>query len=289
MNRLSIHLKPNGFVNSIRMTSQFLGLPLYKVNAFFVDGLLIDTGSAFGRDRFLKLLDTLHPDIVVNTHHHEDHTGNNFSIGEKYGLLPLAHPKTFFYLQDPSQWVPWYRRLVWGCPHSSETRELDSKIQTKNFLFLVISTPGHSDDHICLYEPNEGWLFSGDLFLSEQMKYLREEENIFSIIDSLKKVAALHPKKMFCSFNGLIDHPMDAIHKKIEYLENLQKGVKEGFRQGLSPREIQKRLLGRGDQMGFITGGEICKRNLINAFLKNPPSPPSVSNRTDFSKGGKGI
>lgn len=78
MNRLSIHFKPNGPVNSIRMTSQFLGLPLYKVNAFFVDGLLIDTGFAFGRDRFLKLLDTLHPEIVVNTHHHEDHTGNNW-------------------------------------------------------------------------------------------------------------------------------------------------------------------------------------------------------------------
>jgi len=268
------------------MTSQFLGLPLYKVNAFFVDGLLIDTGSAFGRDRFLKLLDTLHPEIVVNTHHHEDHTGNNFSIREKYGLLPLAHPRTYFYLQDPSRWLPWYRRLIWGCPHSSETKELDSKIQTKNFLFLVIPTPGHSDDHICLYEPNEGWLFSGDLFLSEQMKYLREEENIFSIIDSLKKVAALHPKKMFCSFNGAMDHPMDAIHKKIEYLENLQKGVEEGFRQGLSAREIQRRLLGRGDQMNFITAGEICKRNLIDAFLKNPPSPPSASSRTDFSKGG---
>jgi glyoxylase-like metal-dependent hydrolase (beta-lactamase superfamily II) len=254
------------------MTSQFLGLPIYKVNAFFIDGLLIDTGSTLGQDRFLKLLDTLHPDIVVNTHHHEDHTGNNFSVREKYGLLPLAHPKTLFYLQDPSQWLPWYRRLVWGCPHSSETKELDSKIQTKNFLFLVIPTPGHSDDHICLYEANEGWLFSGDLFLSEQMKYLREEENIFSIIDSLKKVASLRPKKMFCSFNGSIDHPMDAIHKKIEYLENLQKGVEERFRQGLSPREIQRRLLGRGDRMGFITVGQISKQNLINAFIKGKRS-----------------
>jgi len=269
MNRLSIHFKPNGFVNSIRMTRQFLGLPLYKVNAFFVDGLLIDTGFAFGQDRFLKLLETLTPEIVVNTHHHEDHTGNNFSIRKKYGLLPLAHPKTFFYLQDPSQWVPWYRRLVWGCPHPSETGELNSKIQTKNFLFSVIPTPGHSDDHVCFFEPNEGWLFSGDLFLSEQMKYLREEENIFSIMDSLKKVAALHPKKMFCSFNGLIDRPMGALQKKIEYLENLQKGVEEGVRQGHSPGEIQRRLLGRGDRMGFFTAGEISKKNLIHAFLKS--------------------
>jgi len=269
MNRISIHFKLNGPVNSIRMTSQFLGLPIYKVNAFFVDGLLIDTGFTFGRDRFLKLLDTLHPDIVVNTHHHEDHTGNNFWVRKRYGLLPLAHPKTFFYLQDPSPWIPWYRRFVWGCPHPSETGELDSKIQTKNFLFSVIPTPGHSDDHICLFEPNEGWLFSGDLFLCEQMKYLREEEDIFSIIDSLKKVVALHPKKMFCSFNGLIERPMEALHKKIDYLENLQKGVEEGFRQGLSPREIQRRLLGRVDRMGFFTFGEISKRNLIHAFIKN--------------------
>ncbi|NWG02618.1 MAG: MBL fold metallo-hydrolase [Syntrophaceae bacterium] len=268
MNRLSLLLKSNGFVNSIRMTSTFLGIPIYKVNAFYVDGLLIDTGFTFGRDRFLKLLDTLHPEIVVNTHHHEDHTGNNFLIREKYHLLPLAHPKTSFYLRDPSHWLPWYRRLVWGCPPPSETGELNSKVQTKKFLFLVIPTPGHSDDHVCFFEPNEGWLFSGDLFLSEQMKYLREEENIFSIIDSLKKVVALHPKKMFCSFNGLIEHPMEALHKKIDYLENLQKGVEEGFRRGLSPREIQRRLLGRVDRLGFFTFGEISKRNLIYAFLK---------------------
>ena len=54
MNRLSIHFKPNGLVNSIRMTSRFFGIPLFKVNAFFVDGLLIDTGFILGRDRFLK-------------------------------------------------------------------------------------------------------------------------------------------------------------------------------------------------------------------------------------------
>ncbi len=271
MNRLSIHFKPNGFVNSIRMTSRFLGLPLFKVNAFFVDGLLIDTGFALGRDRFLKLLDKLHPDIVVNTHHHEDHTGNNFWIKQKYGLLPLAHPKTFFYLQDPSQWIPWYRRLVWGCPQPSETGPLDSRIQTKKFEFLVIPTPGHSDDHICLYEPNEGWLFSGDLFISEQVKYLRKDENIYSLIESLKKVAALPLKKMFCSFSGPIDKPLEAIHKKIDYLKNLQQKVGEGNEQGLSPREIQRRLLGRGDQFSLISAGHISKQNLIDAFLKRSP------------------
>lgn len=268
MNRLSIQFKPNGFVDSIRMTSQFLGFPLYKVNAFFVDGLLIDTGFTLGREKFLKLLDTLRPDLVVNTHHHEDHTGNNFWIRKKYGLLPLAHPKTFLYLQNPSQWVPWYRRFVWGCPHPSEMGELDSKIETQRFHFLVIPTPGHSDDHICLYEPNEGWLFSGDLFISEQVKYLRKDEDIDSLLNSLNKVAALHPKKMFCSFSGFIDRPEEALHRKIEYLENIKYEVEKGIREGRSARELQQRLLGRGDQFSLLSSGYISKQNLINAFIK---------------------
>lgn len=268
MNRLSIHFKPNGFVNSIRMTSRFLGLPIFKVNAFFVDGLLIDTGFILGRDRFLKLLDTLHPNIVVNTHHHEDHTGNNFWIRKKYGLLPLAHPKTFSYLQDPSEWIPWYRRLVWGCPHPSEMGELDSKIQTQRFHFLVIPTPGHSDDHICLFEPNEGWLFSGDLFISERVKYMREDEDVYSLLDSLKRVVALKPKKMFCSFSGTIENPEVAIHQKIDHLENLKNEVEKGVQRGLSTREIQRRLLGRGDQFSLISSGHVSKQNLIKAFLK---------------------
>jgi len=269
MARMSIRIKEEGPITSITMTRRFLGISFFKVHAFFVDGLLIDTGFAYGRDRFLKLCDALHPEIVVNTHHHEDHTGNNFWIREKYGLLPLAHPKTSFYLQAPSQRIPWYRRLVWGCPHPSETGEVNSKIQTRKFHFMVIPTPGHSDDHICLYEPNEAWLFSGDLFINEQVRYLRNDEDIYLILDSLKRVVGLRPQKMFCSFSGFIDRPEEAIHHKIDYIENLKSEVEKGFQQGLSTWEIQHRLLGRGDRFSFLSGGQVSKKNLINAFIRN--------------------
>ena len=132
----------------------------------------------------------------------------------------------------------------------------------------MIPTPGHSDDHICLYEPNEGWLFSGDLFISEQMKYLREDEDIYSIIDSLKKVAALHPKKMFCSFNGSIDHPMDAIHKKIEYLENLKKECRKRISSGsISPGDSTE-APGERRPDGFYHRRRNLQKKLINAFLR---------------------
>jgi glyoxylase-like metal-dependent hydrolase (beta-lactamase superfamily II) len=251
------------------MTSRFLGIPIFKVYAFYVDRLLIDTGFPRCRKGFLKVCDELPGiDAVVNTHHHEDHTGNNFWVTDKYGILPLAHPRTTSYMKSPSRWIRLYRRFVWGTPLPSKMAQLDSEIRTKNHRFLVISTPGHSDDHICLYEPNESWLFSGDLFLDEEVRYTREDEDVYALLDSLKRIASLQPKKMFCSFSGVIERPGEAIQRKIDFLENLREKVEEGLRQGLSSQEIQKRLLGSGDRFRFVTSGQISKKNTIQAFLK---------------------
>jgi hydroxyacylglutathione hydrolase len=100
------------------------------------------------------------------------------------------------------------------------------------------------------------------------LRYLRDDEDIYSVLDSLKRIATLELKRMFCSFSGSIDRPENAIHHKIEYLENLKDEVEKALQRGLSPREIQRRLLGRGDQFSFISSGHISKQNLINAFLK---------------------
>ncbi|MBM4278753.1 MAG: MBL fold metallo-hydrolase [Deltaproteobacteria bacterium] len=269
MIRYSIKYESNGPVSSIHMTSRILGVPVFKVYAFYVDGLLIDTGFARCRKGFLKICDEFpRIDAVVNTHHHEDHTGNNFWITQKYGIVPMGHPVTTHYMKSPSRWIKLYRRFVWGTPPPSDMAQVDSEIQTGHYKFLILSTPGHTDDHICLYEPNEGWLFSGDMFLDEEVRYTREDEDIYTLLDSLKRIAALEPRKMFCSFSGLIESPREALRKKIAFLESLKEKVEEGVRQGLPQQEIQKRLLGPGDRFRFITEGQISKKNTIQAFLR---------------------
>ena len=50
---------------------------------------------------------------------------------------------------------------------------MDEWLETPRFRFRVIHTPGHSADHIALYEPNRRWLFSGDLYLAPRLRYLR--------------------------------------------------------------------------------------------------------------------
>ena len=43
----------------------------------------------------------------------------------------------------------------------------------------VIHTPGHCSNHLCLYEPNKGWLFTGDLFVGGKDRALRAGNDIF--------------------------------------------------------------------------------------------------------------
>jgi hypothetical protein len=54
----------------------------------------------------------------------------------------------------------------------------------------------------------------------------------------------------------------------MDFLEHLKNGVERGVHQGLSPHEIRRKLLGRGDRFRLVTGGQISKQNLINAFLR---------------------
>ncbi len=269
MIRYSIKQEQWGPVRSIHMTSRILSVPVFKVHAFYVDGLLIDTGFARCRRGFLKTCDLLPGmDRVVNTHHYEDHTGNNFWVTRRYGIVPMGHPKTTSYMESPSKWIKFYRQMVWGTPPPSPMMKIDSEVETNHYRFLVIPTPGHSEDHLCLYEPDEGWLFSGDLFLDEEVRYTREDEDIHELLASLKRVAALEPRKMFCSFSGMVEQPKEALQKKIDFLERIREGAEEGVRQGLSLQEIQKRLLGSGDRFHFITVGQISKKHTIQAFIK---------------------
>ena len=169
-----------GPVTKIKMARALFGRPFYFTTAYWVDGLLIDTGCAHTEREIMQALDVLPVVRVVNTHSHEDHIGANAALQEKRGAEILAHPLALPVLADPrgNQPLQPYRRIFWGYPRPSEGQPIGETVETGHYRFQVIHTPGHGPDHICLYEPNEGWLFSGDLYIGGRDRALRVDYDI---------------------------------------------------------------------------------------------------------------
>ena len=72
---------------------------------------------------------------------------------------------------------------------------------------------------------------------------------------------------MFCSFSGSIHKPKNAIHQKIDNLENLKNEVEKGLQQGWSRQEIRRKLLGEETDSVFSLQVESPNRIWSMLFL----------------------
>jgi glyoxylase-like metal-dependent hydrolase (beta-lactamase superfamily II) len=126
---------------------------------------------------------------ILVTHFHVDHAGMSAKIGELSGAKVHMFPHNK-YLQDISDvdlqqmteqannWLLAHGMpkreleiiemggkpdLKWLFPTKPDIHLTDGEvIAAGNLRLEVIHTPGHADNHICFYEPNQKILFSGD-------------------------------------------------------------------------------------------------------------------------------
>jgi glyoxylase-like metal-dependent hydrolase (beta-lactamase superfamily II) len=249
-----------------------LGRGRYWTTAYLVDGMMIDTGCAFSAPELVSALADSPLVLIVNTHTHEDHIGANGPLQrQRDGLEILAHPLALPILADPRGTQPLhpYRRLMWGWPEPSQARSISDGevIETEHHRFQVLYTPGHSRDHICLYEPRRGWLFSGDLFVGGRDRALRAGCDIWDIIASLKRIAALPATVLFPGSARVRKDPAQALATKIAYLEELGEQVLALHQEGKGLAEIVRALLGGPMLIEFITLGHFSRRQLTLSYL----------------------
>jgi hypothetical protein len=86
-------------------------------------------------------------------------------------------------------------------------------------------------------------------------------------LESLKRLAALDVRTIFCGLKGVVEDGGKALKEKIRGMEELRDRALELHQKGLSPREIRRRLLGLEDKMYTITGGHFSKQNVIDSIL----------------------
>jgi glyoxylase-like metal-dependent hydrolase (beta-lactamase superfamily II) len=210
---------------------------------------------------------------VVNTHHHEDHAGNNALINEQLGLTPLVHPLAVPILANLPP-IQFYRKLTWRTAPNSRTSALGEVVETQRYRFRVLHTPGHADDHVVLHEPDEGWLFTGDLYIADRLKLLRKEEDPHQLMASIAHTLDADFDRLFCAHRGPVADGHAALARKHAYLAAFGEQVRDLHARGLAPGEIVRRLLGREDQvMAMFSAGDFTRRNLVEAFLPGWPGP----------------
>jgi glyoxylase-like metal-dependent hydrolase (beta-lactamase superfamily II) len=117
----------------------------FTSNVFLVDGerpALVDVGNDFDiLDRIDDHVDTI--DTVVLTHTHPDHIGTLDTVVDAFDVD------------------------VWGYDpdHAAVERELvdGETVAIGDGNCEILHTPGHKNDHVCLYDPDQEIVFAGDL------------------------------------------------------------------------------------------------------------------------------
>ncbi|MFN2226546.1 MAG: MBL fold metallo-hydrolase [Anaerolineae bacterium] len=262
---------PSGEVLRLRSARDVLGRPIYFTAAYWVDGLLIDTGCAYTAGQLLPALEGRRVEQVVNTHSHEDHIGGNAAVQAAFDCPIYAHPRGLPVLHDPRlQPLQPYRRLFWGWPAPCRAKPLGERVETDRYSFDVIHTPGHSPDHVCFFESHQGWLFSGDAYIGGEDHALRQGYDIHGIIASLKRLARLPVEAIFSGSGSVRQMGPEPLHEKVTYLEALGERIRALHERGLSPRQIRRHLFGRELPIAYVTLGHFSGLHLIRSYLAGP-------------------
>ncbi len=168
------------------------------------EALVIDPGDEGERIEGFIVRENLHLKLIVNTHFHFDHAGANAYLKEKFEVpIAIGHKDAPFLKRA-------YLAAVELMIKSSPSPEADLLLKENNTIEIgsyklkVIETPGHTPGSICLYDANQGLLFSGDTLFYESVGRWDlpggDEKQLF---ESLKKIINLPDKTIVYPGHGI--------------------------------------------------------------------------------------
>lgn len=248
-----------------------MGNNVQTVYAFVVGDILIDTAQSHNRENILKIAREHHISKIILTHHHEDHSGNVAYLMQTLNIDAFAHPKAVKLLKKGLQLSP-LAKILSGDVAKADLKPLleNEVIVTKDYTLQPIYTPGHCDDHYCYYEANKGWLFSGDLYIADKIKYFAYFESLLTQIQSLKKLIALDFDVLFCSHNPKTKGGKQHLINKLHFLENFAGEVEVYYHQGYGVKQIFDKMGMKENYTNkYLTLGRFCAENMVRSVIKD--------------------
>ncbi len=245
-----------------------VGPPVMTVHIFIAGRVMIDTGLPHMRAAACRIARQYGVNSVLLTHYHEDHAGNAAAVQTCSGIPVFANSQTCRKMLRPGRIYP-YQHLMWGASQPLRPAILPEVWTNGQYRLQSIPAPGHSRDHTVFLEPEQGWLFSGDLYLGERIKYFRADENIAEQIHSLRKVLEYDFDALFCAHRPQEKNAKPCLARKLDYLENFYGRVSELAERGLDAGAIMKQLHLRESWLTrMMCFGNVSMKNMVRSVIE---------------------
>ncbi|MCK9313019.1 MAG: hypothetical protein M0P20_03050, partial [Methanocorpusculum sp.] len=159
-----------------------------------------------------------------------------------------------------------YRHLMWGGRSVFNPQPFPEALTTGKYTFDIVDSPGHMKYHKMFHERNQGWLFTGDLYVRPKPVVAFYDENMKDTIASLQKLLQLDFDTLFCAHSGIAENGKVVLQEKFDYLLNLQEKVEGLRRQGLTDREVDQKLFPKIPLITKVSRGEWSSYNIVSTI-----------------------
>jgi glyoxylase-like metal-dependent hydrolase (beta-lactamase superfamily II) len=255
-------------LKTVRMARRYFGRELLSVYCFVVGDTLVDTGLSCYGDAILELSARCGVTRAVLTHHHEVHAGNAATLRAR-GVAVLSSDKTRE-LVGRDLPIHFYQHLIWGKMAPAETDVFADSVRIGPYQAEVISAPGHCADQVVFFVRQEGWLFAGDIFLSERVKVFRRDEDFAATVDTLRRLLRLDFDALLCAHKPRFTQGRKALQAKLDWLLDIEGEVRRRHASGLPLREIERQCIKPPWLAAVLTAGDATAHNLVRAILFGP-------------------
>ncbi|MEO1082714.1 MAG: MBL fold metallo-hydrolase [Acidobacteriota bacterium] len=265
-----------GPVKRFRLCRSFFGRRMMATHCYALGDTLIDTGFPSAADAVLQIAERSGLRRVVLTHHHEDHAGGIAAL-VKAGFEVSAGELTCRLLAHDLP-LPFYQHMAWGRTRPVHLEpDRSPTVRIGDYEADVIDAPGHAVDQRVFHVAEEGWLFSGDVFIHERVKVFRRDEDFAASIESLRRLVALDFDALFCGHRPVSTGGPAALQRKLEWLLEVEDGVRRLDAEGQPLDQIVKRLrLERSAGFRRISMGDASAHNMVRSILNGPTQRAEV-------------
>ena len=169
--------------------------------------LLFDTGMGIGNLKAVVARLTSRPIVVLNSHTHDDHVGDNWRFPFVFGMDTAFTRASAKGSRADAQAEIAKDQICGALPRNFDPAKYETK-PWKISLFVhdgfkinlghrdveIIATPGHTPDAISLLDRENGLLFTGDTYYPGEIWLYRPETNFPAYLASMNKLSTLAPE-----------------------------------------------------------------------------------------------